>query len=250
MDTFEHITNATDSWQDLYPVRRKVDVSAKEVILVTLALMLLATSLCLFYKNWKKNYRDINQLPYYSYMYKDESPEPPVSGVPLVAAQNKPVMNWAKAAAAVALVTQAKKAAAGATSNGPNPSGTESGQPNHSLDGSIKGYRPLMANPNRLQRTSRRLDLHIHGGNSGYCSSHLLAGKGQSVSTEMVGERSASGAAAVEPRQNLSYAASCDAKLSSVDAKDDHDLIDTSVTIFMHHNFQHSPGSVDNSTIV
>ena len=74
------------------------DLKAKEVILVTLAMLLLITSLCLFYKNWKKNYRDINQLPYYSYMYKCESPPPPV---PRVVATRAPVMHWAKAAAAI-----------------------------------------------------------------------------------------------------------------------------------------------------
>ena len=73
------------------------DLKAKEVILVTLALLLLITSLCLFYKNWKKNYRDINQLPYYSYMYKCESPPPQVTRV----ATRTPAMHWAKAAAAI-----------------------------------------------------------------------------------------------------------------------------------------------------
>ena len=75
------------------------DIKAKEVILVTLALLLLITSLCLFYKNWKKNYRDINQLPYYSYMYKCESPPPPP--VTIVPPTRAPVMHWAKAAAAI-----------------------------------------------------------------------------------------------------------------------------------------------------
>ena len=73
------------------------DIKAKEIILVSMALMLLATSLCLFYKNWKKNYRDINQLPYYSYMYKIESPPPTVTRAPAKA----PIMHWAKAAAAI-----------------------------------------------------------------------------------------------------------------------------------------------------
>ena len=45
----------------------------KEVVLISLALLLLACSILLFFKHWKKNYRDINQLPYYSYLYhKDE----------------------------------------------------------------------------------------------------------------------------------------------------------------------------------
>ena len=72
------------------------DIKVKEIILVSMALMLLATSLCLFYKNWKKNYRDINQLPYYSYMYKIESP-PPVTRPPV----KTPIMHWAKAAASI-----------------------------------------------------------------------------------------------------------------------------------------------------
>ena len=73
------------------------DIKVKEIILVGMALMLLATSLCLFYKNWKKNYRDINQLPYYSYMYKIESPPPTVTRAPVKA----PIMHWAKAAATI-----------------------------------------------------------------------------------------------------------------------------------------------------
>ena len=83
-----------------YPQMRisGADIKVKELILVTLALLLLVTSLCLFYKNWKKNYRDINQLPYYSYMYKIETPPPTVTRVVPARA---PVMHWAKAAAAI-----------------------------------------------------------------------------------------------------------------------------------------------------
>jgi hypothetical protein len=73
------------------------DIKVKEIILVSMALLLLATSLCLFYKNWKKNYRDINQLPYYSYMYKVETPPPTVTRAPV----KTPIMHWAKAAAAI-----------------------------------------------------------------------------------------------------------------------------------------------------
>ena len=82
-----------------YPQMRisGADIKVKELILVTLALLLLVTSLCLFYKNWKKNYRDINQLPYYSYMYKIDTPPPTVTRVPA----RPPVMHWAKAAAAI-----------------------------------------------------------------------------------------------------------------------------------------------------
>ena len=81
----------------------KTDIKVKEVVLVTLALTLLVTSLCLFYKNWKKNYRDINQLPYYSYMYKCESPPVAMTRVPTgtrVPSQ-APVLHWAKAAASI-----------------------------------------------------------------------------------------------------------------------------------------------------
>lgn len=38
------------------------DIRAKEVILVLMALTLLICSICLFFKHWKKNYRDINQV--------------------------------------------------------------------------------------------------------------------------------------------------------------------------------------------
>ena len=47
-------------------------VRAKEAILVTMALTLLVCSILLFFKHWKKNYRDINQLPYYAYLYQKE----------------------------------------------------------------------------------------------------------------------------------------------------------------------------------
>ena len=47
-----------------------VEIRAKEVILVCLALLLLVFSVSLFFKHWKKNYWDINQLPYYAYLYK------------------------------------------------------------------------------------------------------------------------------------------------------------------------------------
>ena len=38
------------------------DIRAKEVVLVSMALCLLLCSICLFFKHWKKNYRDINQV--------------------------------------------------------------------------------------------------------------------------------------------------------------------------------------------
>ena len=108
-------------------VRRKVSVSFKEGVLVSLALLLLVTSLCLFYKNWKKNYRDINQLPYYSYMYKDESPEAPPRPVVVAAAaagssmgsslivnKSRSAVNWGKAARAVAIANKFQPVAGGA----------------------------------------------------------------------------------------------------------------------------------------
>lgn len=49
------------------------DIRAKEVILVCLALALLVFSVSLFFKHWRKNYWDINQLPYYAYLYKVQS---------------------------------------------------------------------------------------------------------------------------------------------------------------------------------
>ena len=46
-----------------------------------MALTLLVCSILLFFKHWKKNYRDINQLPYYAYLYQKEEVqfEPEVS---------------------------------------------------------------------------------------------------------------------------------------------------------------------------
>jgi hypothetical protein len=46
------------------------DIRPKEIILVSLALLLLIFSVALFFKHWRKNYWDINQLPYYAYLYK------------------------------------------------------------------------------------------------------------------------------------------------------------------------------------
>ena len=48
---------------------------------MSMALTLLVCSILLFFKHWKKNYRDINQLPYYAYLYQKEEVqfEPEVS---------------------------------------------------------------------------------------------------------------------------------------------------------------------------
>ena len=64
------LPSVSDEVAGTYPSRRSVDVRPKEVILVCLALLLLAFSMTLFFKHWKKNYWDINQLPYYAYLYK------------------------------------------------------------------------------------------------------------------------------------------------------------------------------------
>ena len=45
-------------------------IRPKEAVLVMLALALMVFSMALFYKHWSKNYRDINSLPYYAYLYK------------------------------------------------------------------------------------------------------------------------------------------------------------------------------------
>ena len=46
------------------------EIRPKEAVLVMLALALMVFSMALFYKHWSKNYRDINSLPYYAYLYK------------------------------------------------------------------------------------------------------------------------------------------------------------------------------------
>ena len=51
------------------------EIRPKEVILIVLALLLLVCSVLLFFKHWKKNYRDINQLPYYAYLYQKDPAE-------------------------------------------------------------------------------------------------------------------------------------------------------------------------------
>lgn len=64
-------------------------IRVKELVLICLALLLLICSILLFFKHWKKNYRDINQLPYYAYLYQKDPEDfidpllPPVSVPPL-----------------------------------------------------------------------------------------------------------------------------------------------------------------------
>ena len=69
-----YVVNDVDNMHDLaastselvdFPPKVTVsgtDIRAKEVILVLMALCLLVCSICLFFKHWKKNYRDINQV--------------------------------------------------------------------------------------------------------------------------------------------------------------------------------------------
>ena len=72
---FRYIVNNVDSSQPHesvmsaphFPPKYNVtvsgtDIRTKEVVLVSMALLLLVFSLCLFFKHWKKNYRDINQV--------------------------------------------------------------------------------------------------------------------------------------------------------------------------------------------
>ena len=59
--------------QDTFPPKITIsgaEIRPKEAVLVSLALALLVFSICLFFKHWSKNYRDINTLPYYAYLYK------------------------------------------------------------------------------------------------------------------------------------------------------------------------------------
>ncbi len=58
------------------PAKYAEEVRIKEVILIVLALLLLVCSIALFFKHWKKNYRDINQLPYYAYLYQKVTTQP------------------------------------------------------------------------------------------------------------------------------------------------------------------------------
>jgi len=80
------------------------DVRVKEVVLVSMALCLLVCSMCLFFKHWKKNYRDINQLSYYAYEY-DKAPDTDIPvGTTASGPQCKPGVssNTSYAAAALA----------------------------------------------------------------------------------------------------------------------------------------------------
>ena len=146
----------------IYQKPPRVEVSVKEMILIASALLLLVTSLCLFYKNWKKNYRDINQLPYYSYLYKDDPPPPVVPLVGTGVGPNPAVVNWAKAAAAVALVNQSKRLAAKAQNRSQDVQSSRT-------DGAFNGanvYRPFTStsrqSPQLVSMGDHRIRLY-HG---------------------------------------------------------------------------------------
>ena len=64
VDNMHELNNAANT-ELRYPPKITIsgtDIRAKEVILVLMALCLLICSICLFFKHWKKNYRDINQV--------------------------------------------------------------------------------------------------------------------------------------------------------------------------------------------
>ena len=65
--------NATLEMEEKFSPRIRMSgttIRPKEAILVILALALLVFSIMLFYKHWSKNYRELNTLPYYAYLYK------------------------------------------------------------------------------------------------------------------------------------------------------------------------------------
>ena len=77
----------------------------KEVLLISMALLLLVCSVMLFFKHWKKNYRDINQLPYYAYLYQKDDPEFTTPGVGSVTTPGHPASTidlWKASGQAVA----------------------------------------------------------------------------------------------------------------------------------------------------
>ena len=65
----------TPAPSDIHVRTSGAEVRPKELILVCLALLLLIFSVALFFKHWRKNYWDINQLPYYAYLYKVRIPK-------------------------------------------------------------------------------------------------------------------------------------------------------------------------------
>lgn len=72
--------NATLEMEEKFSPRIRMSgttIRPKEAILVILALALLVFSIMLFYKHWSKNYRELNTLPYYAYLYKEPPETPP-----------------------------------------------------------------------------------------------------------------------------------------------------------------------------
>ena len=97
-------SNNNDSTNAIFyrPRFGKIDVKAKEIILLASALLLLAFSLFQFYKKWVKHYRDINQGSFTSYYYKYESGSLPVlADSPEMHRKNSARKNWNKLGAAV-----------------------------------------------------------------------------------------------------------------------------------------------------
>jgi hypothetical protein len=74
VDNLRYVVNNVDNHMDMdnselmsaqYPPKVTVsgtDIRVKELVLIAMALCLLICSVCLFFKHWKKNYRDINQV--------------------------------------------------------------------------------------------------------------------------------------------------------------------------------------------
>ena len=97
------MTNSS-SYRIIYlPKAGKVDVKAKEAILITSALLLLGFSLFQFYKKWVKHYRDINQGSFTSYYYKYNAESLPVMESPKINRKDSARMNWKKLGAAVSI---------------------------------------------------------------------------------------------------------------------------------------------------
>ena len=96
--------NNSSSYRIIYlPKAGKVDVKAKEAILITSALLLLGFSLFQFYKKWVKHYRDINQGSFTSYYYKYNAEALPVMESPNISRKDSARMNWKKLGAAVSI---------------------------------------------------------------------------------------------------------------------------------------------------
>ena len=92
------------SYRIIYlPKAGKIDVKAKEAILITSALLLLGFSLFQFYKKWVKHYRDINQGSFTSYYYKYNSGSLPVMDSPSLKRKDSARVNWNKLGAAISV---------------------------------------------------------------------------------------------------------------------------------------------------